>query len=191
MVMMQPKPPIGIQFPPRPITLPNTADQATFQVLDGDGDNKVSRDEWIRAGWTADRFEAFDGDGDGNVSQQEFMQARRFEKEFNQKDWNGNGDLSRLEMNGFQNIMYKAKQMGNIAIDGINKCFPGFKDRFGSFDTDGNGQVSKKEYIDGRRKEESFIRPFQPHPFPIYNLDNVRPTLYKGVEAKVSNGLAN
>jgi hypothetical protein len=193
MVMMMPQPRPEIGHPVRPITLPNAADQATFQMLDGDGNDKVSRDEWIRAGWTADRFEAFDGNNDGQITQDEFMQGRRFEKEFNQKDWNGDGKLNRFEMNGFQNIMYKATNFGkgiaNAAIDKVDGFFPGFADRFGRFDTNDDGAVSKKEYFQARRREESIqnppiwkprppiaIDPILPHPPIFYNKADVRPT---------------
>lgn len=195
MVMMMPQPQsqphIGGPVP-RPITLPNTADQATFQVLDGDGNGKVSRDEWVRAGWTADRFEAFDANNDGQVTQQEFMQGRRYEREFNQKDWNGDGKLSRGELNGFQNLMYKAqsaaKGIANAAIDKVDGFFPGFADKFGRYDTNDDGAVSKKEYFQARRREETIaidpifphppiaIDPIRPRPPIFYNKADVRPT---------------
>ena len=75
-------------------------DQAAFDVLDGDGNGKLSGDEWKRAGWTGDRLKAFDADGNGEVSSKEFMEGRRFEREFNQKDANGDGKLDRKEFFG-------------------------------------------------------------------------------------------
>ena len=177
--------PIDIRPFPRPLPMPlpaptNAADEATFNLLNGNGDTAVDAAEWKQAGWTEDRFKAFDGDGDGQVTQKEFTDAMRFEREFNQKDRNGDGKLSRLELVG---MMFHRFAKGDIggglkalagSTDGIKdlllRCippnFPG-RDRFTQFDSNKDGAVSKEEYIAGRRGETSLVKPFpQPLPFP-------------------------
>lgn len=160
---------------PMPSPLPQSTDalvdKLAFQMIDGNGDNAVSEQEWQKAGWTADRFEAFDGNGDGKVTQAEFQTARRHEREFNAKDRNGDGELSRLEMNGLQHFQagIKGKIGGALggAKDALLKCIPpALVDRFARYDADKDGSVSKAEYMAGRRKEETLIRP-TPLPGPI------------------------
>ncbi|MNS81832.1 EF hand [compost metagenome] len=149
--------------------------QATFDLLDGDGNGKLSGDEWKRAGWTADRLTAFDADGNGELSAREFQSGRRFEREFNSKDLNGDGKLSRTE---FLGVWFKkladtpllAKLAGvkealgageKPAEKAVAKLDAGFahpsptiwRDRFSQADTNRDGAVSKGEYLAARRQE--------------------------------------
>jgi Ca2+-binding EF-hand superfamily protein len=158
--------PIDRKFPPlRPIPVftPDTAvDNATFDVLDGNGNDSLSQDEWKSAGWTADRFKAFDGNGDGQVSRKEFTDARRYEREFNSKDWNKDGELNRSELQGLIKFASAGISKMQDAVGGsaqaILKCMPSMiRDRFATMDTDKSGGVSKEEYMKGRRREESPI----------------------------------
>ena len=183
MVMMKIDRP-EIKFPPRPMPMPlplptHPVDQATFDLLDGDGNGKLSGDEWKRAGWTADRQKAFDADGDGTITRSDFTQARRFERDLNHKYANGDGQLDRTEFLGrfFRKLgdnPLLAKLPGAKAAIGAGEKvadsldamigLPGrpvlpLKDRFKAFDADGDGAVSKGEYLNGRRKETAFPRP--------------------------------
>lgn len=189
MVMMRiDRPEIG-KFPPRPfpgLQPANPVDQATFDLLDGDGDGKLSGDEWKRAGWTSDRLTAFDADGNGEVSAKEFQSGRRFEREFNSKDLNGDGKLSRTE---FLGVWFKkladtpmlAKLAGakealgageKLAEKAVAKfdamiAHPGpaiWRDRFSQADTNRDGAVSKGEYLAARRRETTpAIQPWPIH----------------------------
>lgn len=166
-------------LPPRnplnPMPLPNlgpdpsVADQAAFTVLDGNGDGTISKDEWTRAGWSADRFKSFDANGDGKIDQQEFLQARRYEREFQEKDANHDGSLDSKEFN-------KSSWFGSLgnAAAGIFRCFPipGLNDngRFKKFDKNGDGKISEAEYIAGRRAEDS-----QPIAVPVGPIQPVKP----------------
>lgn len=189
--------PIDRKFP-RPLPFPQptpvlnqdtTVDNAVFTMLDGNGDDAVSKDEWTKAGWTADRFTAFDGNGDGKVSRNEFLQARRYEREFNSKDWNKDGELSRTELTGFRYYMAKAGLSGvSEAVGGaakaMLKCLPPFHpimDRFSKMDANGDGAVSKEEYIKGRRKEETLV------PFYKPVLHNKREMLVADAAKKAAN----
>lgn len=174
--------PIDIRPFPRPLPMPlpaptNAADEATFNLLNGNGDTAVDAEEWKQAGWTEDRFKAFDGNGDGKVTKKEFTDAMRFEREFNEKDRNGDGKLSRLEMAG---LMFHRFAKGNIggglkamadSADGVKDFllrrippqFPGM-DRFAKFDKNGDASISKEEYLAGRRAESKPV--LTPIPFP-------------------------
>jgi EF hand/EF-hand domain pair len=194
MVMMKIDRPDVIKFPPRPFPgfqPSNPVDQATFDLLDGDGNGKLSGDEWKRAGWTADRQKAFDADGNGEVSRTEFTDGRRFEREFNDKDRNGDGKLDRNEFFGmwFRKLadnkvldkvpgMKEALGAGEKLADKVDdvlikKPFFPFKDRFSTFDKDGDGAVSKQEYIAGRRDESQRII----KPWPPIAIDPIKPIL--------------
>jgi hypothetical protein len=153
----------------------NTADQAAFTVMDGDGDNTLSKDEWKRAGWSDDRFKQFDADGDGKVSRDEFLQARRYENEFNSKDWNKDGALNRQEFEGFRYMLDKVGGAAKDAMQKVANClpFPGLKDRFQQFDTNNDGKVSKEEYMAGRRKEDQRPIYWQPLLKDQLNLDSL------------------
>lgn len=185
---------------PLPMPLPqpgNTVDDATFDMLDGNGNGKIGADEWKGAGWSADRQKAFDADGNGDISRNEFREGRRFEREFNAKDVNGDGNLNRHEFLGRiwrklgdHPVLTKlpgAKEVlgaGAKAADSIDammrRPFPmplPFKDRFSTFDGNGDGQVSKQEFIAGRRKETT-LRPS----FPIHKQPGQWPPIGKAVE---------
>lgn len=175
---------------PQPFPLPvgNPVDEAVFDMLDGDGNGKLSADEWKGAGWAADRQAAFDTNGNGEISRDEFRQGRRFEREFTAKDRDGNGSLNRTELLGrvFRHLgdnPLLAKLPGAKAVLGAGakvadsldamialpqKHILPLKDRFTTFDADRDGQVSKAEYIQGRRNESILnptpIGPIFPHP---------------------------
>jgi hypothetical protein len=177
---------------PQPLPLPGTptVDDATFDLIDGDGNGKLSTDEWKGAGWTADRQAAFDTNGNGEITRDEFRQGRRFEREFNAKDFNGDGQLSRTEFLGriFHRLgenpmlaklpgVKAALGAGAKAIASLDAMFPPskhlvpIKDRFTTFDADRDGQVTKAEYIKGRRNESILnptpigpVTPIFPHP---------------------------
>lgn len=200
MVMMKmDRPDMTRCIPPRPFpTLQptNTVDAATFDLLDGDGNGKISGDEWKRSGWTADRQKAFDGDANGDVSRTEFMDGRRFEREFNAKDRNGDGKLSRTEMMGVwlgqigrkvpflsdaigagEKLTQTAEKLTESADAKLSDAiglkrppspfFP-LKDRFTTFDKNQDGAVSKEEYIAGRRNESNrILKPWPPITGPI------------------------
>lgn len=180
-----------IPWPPKPVTNTDVIDRALHGMLDTDGNGKVAKDEWNRAGRDDASFALFDANKDGSVSEDEFAKTRKYEREFNEKDKNGSGVLGRLEFEAkkFINhlgggILHKF-EAGEKAIDGAKdlmlRCVPPFfRDRFASFDKDRDGTVSKEEYVAGRRREESVIRPTPWNP-PIYKL--------AAAEAKVaSNG---
>lgn len=204
-----------IKFPPRhlpdfpmPVPQPDQArDQAAFDLLDSDGNGKISQDEFKRAGVPEDRQKLMDADGDGQVNEQEYTQTRRYEREFNDKDQNGDGSLNRDEMNPFHltplpqpfpigtpwltKLAAKAgliedkggaaaaegKAIGepdpNSTIWHNPGFFPQLKDRFARFDKDGDGKVTKEEYVEGRRAENK--------PRPIFD----PPIDYKGLQADV------
>lgn len=150
---------------PLPVNQDAIVDRATHAMLDGDGSGKVSRDEWARAGWSADRFAAFDADGDGSITQTEFSNGRRYEREFDSKDWNKDGGLSRLEFNGLKLYvnnhfsavgggMLKAFEQGGKLTDTMLRCMPPMiRDRFMSYDTNRDGEVSRNEYVAGKNRE--------------------------------------
>jgi Ca2+-binding EF-hand superfamily protein len=226
-MLMRTDRPDVIKFPPRhlptPLPLPeptNGVDQATFALLDGDGDGKISKDEWKRSGWTDDRQKLFDADGDGNVSEKEFTETRRYEREFNDKDENGDGSLTRRELNGFnlglnpfpidrpwfakladkaglKDVLAAGKgaaeEAGDKLSDGL-KCiikpdFPVLKDRFGRFDADGDGKVSKEEYVAGRRKERLPHVPTGPIFFDGFKHEiPVRADVAKPRKKEITNG---
>jgi hypothetical protein len=192
---------------PQPLPQPGslTVDDATFDLLDGDGNGKLSTDEWKGAGWAADRQAAFDGNGNGEITRDEFRQGRRFEREFNAKDRNGDGNLSRTEFAGtiFRRLgdtpwiaklpgAKAALGAGAKAVASLDAMFPPskhlvpIKDRFSTFDADRDGHVTKSEYLKGRRNESILnptpIGPVFPH--PIHKLP-VR-DLHKDVLADVS-----
>lgn len=189
-MMMSPidrKFPRPLPFPqPSPLPFPiptqdTTVDNAVFDMLDGNGDGAVGKDEWTKAGWTADRFTAFDGNGDGKVDRKEFLQSRRFEREFNQKDWNKDGELNRQELTGFRYMLAKtglsgaAEALGGAAKS-IMKCMPmPLMDRFMKMDTDKSGGVSKEEYMKARRAEENrpIIWDDVIKPLPMYRHESV------------------
>lgn len=177
---------------PQPLPLPGTptVDDAVFDMIDGDGSGKLSADEWKGAGWTADRHAAFDTNGNGEITRDEFRQGRRFEREFNAKDANGDGNLSRTEFLGrvFRRLgdnpllaklpgAKEALGAGAKVADSLDamlhlpkKHILPLKDRFATFDADRDGQVTKSEYIKGRRNE-SILNPTPIGPvFPIHKL---------------------
>ncbi|MFH8800335.1 EF-hand domain-containing protein [Streptomyces sp. NPDC017936] len=64
----------------------NGLTDATFDVMDADGDNQISKDEYLRLAnniWgisspeAAQAFAALDTDGDGHISRPEFIRAAR------------------------------------------------------------------------------------------------------------------
>lgn len=188
-------------FPTLPAPLPistnnEVVDRATHGLLDGNGDGNVAKDEWKKAGWTADRFKLFDANNDGQVSEKEFTQSRRFEREFNAKDQNGDGLLSRPEFEGIRRLIGNHfDSVGKGLIEGAEKasdlvmrCMPPMlKDRFASADKDGDGNVSKAEFFASRQKDSFPIRIWPGNPGPIkpgpWNLEEIKPTLLKGNEA--------
>ena len=145
----------------------NTSDKAAFTVIDGNGNGKVSRDEWGRAQWDSQRFRAFDANDDGSVSEEEFLEARTYEREFNEKDRDENGWLSRFEFNPIKFFRNELHGLADGAVEAVVKHWQGFKDRFASFDADGNGRVSRAEYIRGRRNEAHSFESLPIHPRPI------------------------
>jgi hypothetical protein len=192
---------------PQPLPLPGTptVDDAVFDMIDGDGSGKLSADEWTGAGWTADRRAAFDTNGNGEITRDEFRQGRRFEREFNAKDANGDGRLSRTE---FLGVMFRrlgdnpllaklpgakaALGAGAKAIASLDAMFPPskhlvpIKDRFATFDADRDGQLTKAEYLKGRRNE-SILNPTPIGPvFPIHKspLREAGPDVLADVSAK-------
>ncbi|HEY9723178.1 MAG TPA: EF-hand domain-containing protein [Oscillatoriaceae cyanobacterium] len=166
----------GFPFPITPTPLPtvpadpSVADQAAFTVLDGNGDGSVSKDEWTRAGWTADRFQAFDANGDGKISQDEFLKARSDERDFQDKDTNHDGSLTEKE---FESQGTWLSKLGGAVQNAIG-FFPGSgqlmtqAQRFKKYDKNGDGKVSEAEYIAGRRAEDSQPVPIMPSNPPIW-----------------------
>jgi hypothetical protein len=69
-------------------------DAAAHAMMDINADGKLSKDEWVRTGRSAEMFDAYDKDGDGKVSEKEYVSGRKAEREFASKDTDGDGSLS-------------------------------------------------------------------------------------------------
>ena len=191
MVMAKRDFPGGIKFPPKPMPMPlpgplpgktNPVDQAVFDLLDGDGNGKISGDEWKASHWTPERQQLFDADGDGQVSRREFTEARRLEREFNAKDRNGDGKLERKEFAPIfrklpaNPLWAKAGELKDSLKDKLAEAVGGaaeaakhlsplrpYKDRFATMDENRDGAVSKEEYFAARRQEQQpILKPWQP-----------------------------
>jgi Ca2+-binding EF-hand superfamily protein len=179
MVMMK-RP--GTEFPrrlpsPLPLPFPSSSDaivdKATFAVMDGDGDGKLSKDEFKRAGWTDERTQSFDGNGDGSVTEAEFTQTRTYEREFNKKDRNGDGALSRTEYSGFA-IPILHKGVADLAkpwIDGVKAVRDAAKEAVGGGAAEkaiGEPSPNGESLLSGP-KPDAIVNPNILHPIPIYD----------------------
>jgi Ca2+-binding EF-hand superfamily protein len=193
-------------FPIKPST-DNVVDRALHGMLDTDGNGKVSKDEWKKSGRDAESFKMHDANGDGTISEQEFTQTRQFEREFNAKDWSGDGALSRFEFEGrklfgsigggvLKNFEKADKAIGGAvegAKDMMLRCMPPIlRDRFAQFDQDGDGKVSKAEYVEGRRNETNRIdwNHIRPLPMPMPHKLPLEKVVSMGDEYSVSHKAA-
>lgn len=176
-----PNPMPGSMFP-RPLPTIDPADRAAHVALDADGNGSLSKAEARRAGFAADRFESFDANKDGQISEKEFTRGRQLEREFNKKDANNDGFLSRSEFHGFRSLMTdvaeKFKGGGEAIRDMmyrgpgnlLEKWVPGVKDPFAAADTNGDGQLSRAEYVASKHKEaKPFPTDIRPLPMPRPN----------------------